>query len=262
MVGELLELALDIARETGEMLLAERPARPEVLATKSSPTDIVTSLDRAAEQLIRARIGEARPGDAILGEEGGDTPGEGRVRWVVDPIDGTVNFLYGLPAWAVSIAAELDGEIVAGVVYNVPLGELFSASKGGGAWLAGERLHCTTGVPVEAALVATGFAYGAERRRVQAEVLTTLLPTVRDIRRSGSCAIDLCSVAAGRVDAYYERGVNYWDYAAGGLVATEAGARFGSLNGRPSDADVTICADPGLYGELHELLTSIGLDRA
>jgi myo-inositol-1(or 4)-monophosphatase len=261
LVGGLLELAVDIARETGEMLLAKRPARPEVLATKSSPTDIVTALDRAAEELIRARIGEARPDDAILGEEGGDTPGEGRVRWVVDPIDGTVNFLYGLPAWAVSIAAEVDGEIVAGVVYDIPLGELFSASKGGGAWLAGERLRCNTGVPVEAALVATGFAYAAERRRIQAEVLTQVLPRVRDIRRSGSCAIDLCSVAAGRVDAYYERGVNHWDYAAGGLIAAEAGARVGRLNGRPSDVDVTICAAPGLYDELHELLTSIGLDR-
>lgn len=256
----LLELAVSIAREAGAMLLAKRPARPEVLATKSSPTDVVTELDRAAEELIRARLRHARPYDAILGEEGGETPGRG-VRWVVDPIDGTVNFLYGLPAWAVSIAAEVDGEVVAGVVHNVPLGELYTAVKGGGAWLGGERLRCNTGVPLAQALVATGFGYAAERRRIQAEVVAQVLPKVRDIRRGGSCALDLCSVAAGRVDAYYERGTNYWDWAAAGLIATEAGARFAGLHGKPAGSDFTLCAAPGLFEELHDLLAPLDPER-
>ncbi|WP_275410468.1 inositol monophosphatase family protein [Microbispora corallina] len=257
----LLALAVEIAEEAGEMLLAKRPDRPEVLATKSSPTDVVTALDRAAEELIRARIGEARPHDAILGEEGGDTPGTGRVKWVVDPIDGTVNFLYGLPDWAVSIGVEVDGEIVAGAVHNVPRGELFSASKGGGAWLRGERLSCNTGVPLDRALIATGFGYGVARRRVQAEVVAQVLPRVRDIRRIGSCALDLCAVATGRVDGYYERGANYWDHAAAGLVATEAGARVGGLNGRPVGVDMLLCAAPGLFEDLHDLLVPLDPER-
>lgn len=275
----LLELAVSIAREAGEMLLAKRLARPEVLATKSSPTDVVTALDRASEELIRTRIRQARPQDAILGEEGGETPGRSarsgpggeagtpgqdgadRVKWVVDPIDGTVNFLYGLPDWAVSIAAEVDGEIVAGVVHNVPRGEIFTAVKGGGAWLAGERLRCNTGVPLGQALVATGFGYGAERRRVQAEVLAQVVPRVRDIRRGGSCAVDLCSVAAGRVDAYYERGTNYWDWAAAGLIAAESGARFAGLNGKPANPELTLSAAPGLFEELHDLLAPLDPER-
>src|SRR4051812_9371885 len=175
------------------MLLAKRPARPEVLITKSSPTDVVTALDQASEELIRARIKAARPDDAILGEEGGSTGG-GRVRWIVDPIDGTVNFLYGVPEWAVSIAVEVDGEVIAGVVNVVPRGEIFTAAKGEGAWLEGERLRCNTGVPLERALIATGFGYESRRRKVQAEVLTHVLPRVRDIRRGGSAASDLCAV--------------------------------------------------------------------
>jgi myo-inositol-1(or 4)-monophosphatase len=257
---DLLELAERIAREAGEMLLAKRPARPEVLATKSSPTDVVTALDRASEELIRARIKEVRPDDAILGEEGGIT-GEGRVRWVVDPIDGTVNFLYGVPEWAVSIAVEVDGEVVAGVVNVVPRGEVFTAARGGGAWLAGERLRCNSGVPLEQALIATGFGYEPGRRAVQAEVLAQVLPRVRDIRRSGSAASDLCSLAAGRVDGYYERGPQEWDYAAGGLVAAEAGARLGGLHGKPCNPGLTLCAAPGLFEELHDLLAPLDPER-
>ncbi|GAA3082010.1 inositol monophosphatase family protein [Streptosporangium carneum] len=255
-----VRLAEEISREAGEMLLAKRPARPEVLATKSSPTDVVTALDRASEELIRARIRAVRPDDAILGEEGGSTGG-GRVRWIVDPIDGTVNFLYGLPEWAVSIAVEVDGEVVAGAVNVVPRGEVFTAARGEGAWLAGQRLRCNTGVPLERALIATGFGYGTGRREVQAEVLAHVLPRVRDIRRGGSAASDLCSLAAGRVDGYYERGPQYWDYAAGGLVATEAGARIGGLNGRPYSPDLTICAAPGLFEELHDLLAPLNPER-
>jgi myo-inositol-1(or 4)-monophosphatase len=265
----LLDLAVDIAREAGGMLLAKRTDRPEVVETKSSPTDVVTALDRAAEQLIRGRIRAVRPGDAILGEEGGQTPGEGgdgRFRWIVDPIDGTVNFLYGLPEWSVSIGVEADGEIVAAVVNVVPRGEVFVAEKGGGSFLlregaAAERLRCNTGVPLREALIATGFGYAAGRRAVQAEVLTHVLPRIRDIRRFGSAASDLCSVAAGRVDGYYERGSQYWDYAAGGLIATEAGARIGGLHGKPYNPDLTLCAAPGLFEDLHDLLAPLDPER-
>ncbi|OUC96860.1 inositol monophosphatase family protein [Streptosporangium minutum] len=259
-LGTFAHLAEEIAREAGEMLLAKRPARPEVLATKSSPTDVVTALDKASEELIRARLKAVRPDDAILGEEGGST-GDGRVRWIVDPIDGTVNFLYGLPDWAVSIAVEVDGEVVAGVVNVVPRGEVFTAARGEGAWLSGERLRCNTGVPLNRALIATGFGYETGRRRVQAEVLAHVVPRVRDIRRAGSAAADLCSVAAGRVDGYYERGPQVWDYAAGGLIATEAGARLGGLNGGPASPELTLCAAPGLFEELHDLLAPLDPER-
>jgi myo-inositol-1(or 4)-monophosphatase len=236
-----------------------------VTGTKSSPTDVVTEMDKASEALIRHRLLSARPGDAVLGEEGGQT-GEGRVRWIVDPLDGTVNYLYGLPDWAVSIAAEVAGSVVAGVVAVPPRRETFTAARGGGAWLlaAGSppvRLRCNAGVPLARALVATGFGYEAARRAGQGEVVGAVLPRVRDIRRGGSAAVDLCSVAAGRVDAYYERGVNYWDYAAGGLVAAEAGARLGGLGGGPAGPRMTIAADPSLYAELADLLASLRADR-
>ncbi|MFG2077707.1 inositol monophosphatase family protein [Nonomuraea maritima] len=256
-----LSLAEDIAREAGEMLLAKRPTMSRQVETKSSPTDVVTALDTASEQLIRERVRAARPGDRFLGEEGGEAPGESEVRWIVDPIDGTVNFLYGLPDWAVSIAVEVKGEVVAGVV-NVPArGEVYTAALGRGAWLGGERLRCNTGVPLAQALVATGFGYFAGRREVQGEVVAKVLPRVRDIRRGGSCAVDLCSLAAGRVDAYYERGINPWDYAAAGLIAVEAGARLGGLHGRPVGPSYALCAAPGLFEELHDLLAPLDPER-
>jgi myo-inositol-1(or 4)-monophosphatase len=254
-------LAESIAREAGDMLLAKRPTMSEVVETKSSPTDVVTALDKASEDLIRARVLAARPGDRILGEEGGEAGGDSGVRWIVDPVDGTVNFLYGLPEWAVSIAVEVDGQVVAGVVNVVPRGEVFTAALGEGAWLGGERLRCNTGVPLAQALVSTGFGYLRSRRAVQAQVLASVLPNVRDIRRGGSCAVDLCSVACGRVDAYYERGTNYWDHAAAGLIAAEAGARVGGLHGRPYGVEFTMCAAPGLFEELHDLLAPLDPER-
>ncbi|MEV0200359.1 inositol monophosphatase family protein [Nonomuraea sp. NPDC050691] len=260
-MNEFARLAEDIAREAGDMLLAKRPTMSEVVETKSSPTDVVTTLDTASERLIRTRIQEARPGDRVLGEEGGEAGGDSGVRWIVDPIDGTVNFLYGLPEWAVSIAVEVDGQVVAGVVNVVPRGEVFTAVLGEGAWLEGERLRCNTGVPLAQALVSTGFGYDARRRAVQGRVLAEVLPRVRDIRRGGSCAVDLCSVAAGRVDGYYERGVNRWDYAAAGLVAAEAGARMAGLNGKPASSELLLCAAPGLFEELHDLLAPLDPER-
>jgi myo-inositol-1(or 4)-monophosphatase len=261
---ELLAIAVEAAEAAGR-LLASRDGRVEVAATKSSPTDVVTEMDRRSEDLIRSLILAARPGDAILGEEGGQT-GDAPVRWVIDPLDGTVNYLYGLQGWAVSIAAEVSGVIVAGVV-NVPRpGEMFGATLGGGAWLdsgSGDRvmLRCGPGVPLAQALVATGFGYQAARRRVQGEVVAALLPLIRDIRRAGVASVDLCSVAMGRVDGFYERGLNYWDYAAGGLVAAEAGALVGGLGGAPASTSMTIAAGPALFGALAAELASLDAER-
>jgi myo-inositol-1(or 4)-monophosphatase len=272
----LLELACSTAVAAGRLLLG-RGGRAEVVATKSSPTDVVTEADQAAELLIRDVIRAARPHDRILGEEGGEDGGSGErsgVRWIVDPLDGTVNYLYGLPDWAVSIAAEAEGTVVAGAVFVPRRDELYSAGRGGGAWLSwgaldarGEdspqpiRLACNTGVPLGQALVATGFGYAAGRRVVQGEVLAAVLPRVRDIRRGGSAAVDLCSVASGSVDAYYERGVNLWDIAAGSLIATEAGAAVTGLHGQPPGPSMTLAAGPGLLDDLHALLAGTDPER-
>ena len=269
----LLAVATGAAREAGE-LLALPGGRVSVAATKSSPTDVVTEMDRRSEELIRARILAGRPGDAILGEEGGqtgDTAGA-PVRWVIDPLDGTVNYLYGLPDWAVSIAAEVAGEVVAGAVFVPNRGELFTATRGGGGWLesvgagragpAGRvRLRCRPGVPLDQALVATGFGYRAARRKVQGEVVAALLPQLRDIRRIGVASVDLCAVAAGRLDGFYERGLNYWDWAAGALIAAEAGAVVGGLNGAPVSSSMTVAAGPGLFGPLAEALAALDPER-
>lgn len=269
---ELLAIAVAAAREAGD-LLASREGRVRVAATKSSPTDVVTEMDRRAEDLIRARILAERPGDAILGEEGGqigDALTAGSVRWVIDPLDGTVNYLYGLHDWAVSIAAEADGQIIAGAVLVPMRNELFSAVRGGGAWLtplrqdasgARVRLRCRPGVPLDRALIATGFGYVAARRQVQGEVVAALLPRVRDIRRGGVASVDLCAVAVGRVDGYYERGLNYWDYAAGVLIATEAGAAVGDSRGGPPSTSMTVAAGPALFGPLAGALAGLDAER-
>ncbi len=277
--GDLLALAVAVATEAGDLLAAQH-GRPEVVGTKSSPTDVVTEMDEAAERLIRARILAERPEDAILGEEGGQTGGAAPVRWIVDPLDGTVNYLYGLPDWAVSIAAEASGQVVAGVVYAPRHDALYGAVAGGGAWRAAlsgsvssdsnkssdvpadrQPLACTAGVPLSRALVATGFGYERGRRVVQGQVLSAVLPRVRDIRRNGACSVDLCSLAAGNVDGYYERGVQYWDIAAGTLIAREAGAVVGGLAGKPAGPSMTIGAGPALFAELHDLLLGLDAER-
>jgi myo-inositol-1(or 4)-monophosphatase len=275
--GALLRIAMAAAGEAGRLLASWRgDERPEVVQTKSSPTDVVTEMDRRSEALITSRIRAHRPADAVLGEEGGQTAGgptgdgseagrASRVRWVVDPLDGTVNYLYGLHDWCVSIAAEVDGTVVAGVVEVPRRGETFTAVAGQGAWLRrGEArlaLHCPDGVPLGQALVGTGFGYDAGRRQIQGEVVAALLPYVRDIRRAGSAAVDLCSVAAGRLDAFYERGLNYWDFAAGGLIAREAGATVGGLAGRPESTSLTVAAGPGLYQQLEAFLGRLNPER-
>ena len=279
----LLALAVAVSCTAGRML-AERHARPAVVGTKTSMTDVVTEMDQASERLIRSQILAERPYDAILGEEGGQTGGQTRVRWIVDPLDGTVNYLYGLPDWAVSVAAEVGGLVVAGAVCAPRRDAVFWAMLGGGAWraslsgqpdpacrvgedpkarparlLAGaEPLACNDGVALEQALIATGFGYEPGRRLAQGRVLSAVLPRVRDIRRNGACAVDLCLLAAGNVDGYYERGVQDWDIAAGSLIAQEAGAVVGGLSGQPAGPSMTIAAGPALFAELHDLLT--GLD--
>jgi myo-inositol-1(or 4)-monophosphatase len=263
----LLRIALDAAGEAGRLLASWRgDGRPEVVHTKSSPTDVVTEMDRGSEALIAGRILRARPGDAVLGEEGGQTSGDSqRVRWVVDPLDGTVNYLYGLADWAVSIAAEVNGTVVAGVVEVPRHGETFTAVAGQGAWLrrggSTALVRCTSCGTLNQALVATGFGYDSGRRQVQGEVVAALLPHIRDIRRGGSAAVDLCSVAAGRVDAFYERGLNYWDYAAGSLIAREAGAVVGGLTGKTESTSMTIAAGPGLYQQLNTFLSRLNPER-
>ncbi len=256
----LLALATSLARQAGELALTMHPGiRTE--STKSSPTDVVTAADRAVEALLAAGIRDARPDDALLGEEGASGTGTTGLRWVVDPIDGTVNYLYGLPQWAVSIGVEHQGRTVVGVVLDPGKDELFTAVRGRGSFLDGRRLACTDVSELSQTLVATGFGYDARRRSAQAALLPRLLPVVRDIRRLGAGALDLCAVAAGRVDAYYEQGLSPWDMSAGRLVATEAGARVEGLRGRPADARMTLAAGPRIFPTLHDLLVEGDADR-
>ncbi|GAB2602138.1 inositol monophosphatase family protein [Streptomyces capparidis] len=255
---ELLDVALEAARRAGELLRTGRPADLGVAATKTSPIDVVTEMDIAAEKLIADCVGRRRPDDGFLGEEGASSAGTSGVRWVVDPLDGTVNYLYGLPAWAVSIAAEVDGRAVVGVVAAPMRGEVYHAVEGRGAYRDGERVHCRPTPPFEQCLIGTGFGYRAERRVHQARVVGALLPRVRDIRRAGAAAIDLCDVGCGRLDGYYERGLNPWDFAAGALFAREAGALVGGRPGEEPSGELTVAAVPGVFEELQAALEELG----
>lgn len=232
---ELLALAQEAARAAAD-LVRERAARTiEVAATKSTDTDVVTEADRASEDLIRRIVAAKRPDDAFLGEEGDDVEGSSGVRWIVDPIDGTVNFLYGIPRYAVSVAAEREGpdgerSVVAGVVIDVPRRIEFTGYRDAdGAIISrrdGKQISVAAPAPLGKRLIATGFGYDAALRRLQAQCLVRLLPQVRDIRRAGSCALDVCDVAQGTFDGYLEEGVHLWDHAAAGLIAEGAGARL------------------------------------
>jgi myo-inositol-1(or 4)-monophosphatase len=261
--AELLGIAREVARRAGELLRDGRPADLAVAATKSSPIDVVTEMDIAAEKLITGLIADRRPDDGFLGEEGASSDGTSGVRWVIDPLDGTVNYLYGLPTWSVSIAAEQDGERVVGVVAAPMRGETYHAVRGHGAWATGpwdgERpLACRPAPPLEQALVSTGFNYVTAVRTHQAEVARQLIPRLRDIRRGGSAAIDLCDLAAGRLDGYYERGLHPWDVAAGDLIAREAGALTGGRPGERPSYDLTVAATPGVFEPLQGLLEDLG----
>ncbi|HWJ07935.1 MAG TPA: inositol monophosphatase family protein [Nocardioides sp.] len=263
--GELLELALATAHEAAALVRERAAGTVEVAATKSSDIDVVTAADRATEELIRARVLAARPDDAFLGEEGDDVEGSSGVRWIVDPIDGTVNFLYGLPDYAVSIAAEVDGEVVAGVVVDVAKDDVYAGRVGdgddrGSATRNGVPLTVRGPAPLTHRLVATGFSYSRDTRAVQAAAVARLLPEVRDIRRSGSCAIDLCRVASGLLDGYVEEGVNLWDHAAAGLIARLAGARLELTTGAGGRTAVVCGPDHG-FEELLSAVRTAGLVR-
>lgn len=249
MSAALLEVALTAARAAGDLLLARADGVVGGISSKTSGTDLVSDADRDAEALVIAALRAARPGDGILAEEGGGGAGASGITWIVDPLDGTINYLWGVPQWCVSIAAA-DGEgALAGVVHDPTRGETFTAVRGGGARMGGRALAAAPGRPLAEALIATGFSYRAAERAVQAERLTRVLPAVRDVRRLGSAALDLAWVAAGRLDGYFETGLNPWDRAAGELIAREAGARVQEL-----EPGGLIAAGPGLIGPLARLV--------
>ena len=250
MPEELLRLAAGAAREAGA-LLATRFRQPATgVAAKSSATDPVTDADRDAEALLRERIGASRPGDAILGEEGGAVAGESGLRWVIDPLDGTVNFLYGLPTWSVSVACEDETGGVVGVVFDPTADELFAAVRGAGATLNGRPIAASDCGRLDHALIATGFSYRPDERAAQAGTVARILPEVRDIRRAGSAALDLCSVACGRVDGFYEIGIRHWDRAAGMLLVTESGGRSSPLPAIGGSGDGVLAAGAALHDPL------------
>ncbi|OHV03594.1 inositol monophosphatase family protein [Mycobacterium talmoniae] len=237
----------------------------DAVRTKSTPTDPVTVVDTETERLLRDRLAQLRPGDPILGEEGGGpdaASGADTVTWVIDPIDGTVNFVYDIPAYAVSVAAQVAGRSVAGAVADVVAGRVYSAGAGLGAHVTDERgrhpLRCTAVQDLSMALLGTGFGYSAQRRAAQATLLARLLPVVRDVRRIGSAALDLCMVAAGRLDAYYEHGLQLWDCAAGMLIAAEAGARVLAPEPAAGGAPLVAAAAPGVADELFAALERFG----
>jgi myo-inositol-1(or 4)-monophosphatase len=257
--GALVKLAEEVAREAGGLLLERLLWERDEVGTKTSGTDMVSEMDHASEKLILERLTATRPDDSILAEEGSGRDGTSGVRWVIDPLDGTTNYLYGYPRWSVSIAAEVGGEVVAAAVADPSLDEVFTATKGGGAFRNGEPIEHSGQDEVATALVATGFSYEPERRARQSDVLTRVLPAVRDIRRGGAASLDLCWVACGRVDAYYEATLQPWDIAAGALIASEAGAVVSNFEGEPPRAPSIFAAAPGIAEALLGLLVDAGV---
>ena len=255
---KLLALAAETALRAGRLIRRGREGQVEVAATKSSPTDVVTANDIASEQLIKEAILGVRPDDSFVGEEGEDIAGTSGVTWVADPIDGTVNYLYGIPQYAVSIAAQRDGRTVCGAVLNAASGELFTAVAGRGAWMDGAPVHVSSTASIAMALTGTGFHYRHEVRVHQATETARLLPVVRDLRRLGSAALDLCYVACGRLDAYVERGLRPWDLAAARLVVTEAGGRVEGLFGAEPGELITVAASSVLFDAFHDALVAVG----
>jgi myo-inositol-1(or 4)-monophosphatase len=255
-VDELLTVACQVAVEGGDVAAAGRRGTALEIATKSSATDLVTALDHTAEATIVARLAGLRPGDAVVGEEGTHQEGTSGVSWLIDPIDGTTNFVYGVPQWATSVAASADGAALAGAVYVPAMGELFAAARGRGATLNGEPISDSACTDVSLALVATGFGYRPDDRRRQAALVAHVIGSVRDIRRIGSAAIDLCYAACGRVDAYYEAGLSPWDVAAGELIAREAGCRSGDFDGGPPVANRLLVATPAIFDDLVGLISA------
>ena len=247
-----------MACEAGALILAARAGGVSDVGTKSTGTDMVTEHDRASELLIVRLLRDARPGDGLLGEEGADQPSTTGITWVVDPIDGTTNFLYGLPGYAVSVAAVDEHGPVAGAVHTPVWGDTWTAARGAGAARNGRPARCGTATDLRQALVATGFGYAAHDREGQARVLTTVLPRVRDIRRFGAASVDLCFAGDGRVDAYFEINLKPWDLSAGALVAAEAGCVVTDFAGGPPGEHGVVAANPGLHEQLIGLLAEAG----
>jgi myo-inositol-1(or 4)-monophosphatase len=249
-----MELAERAARAAGEVLMSYYGRPPKGVDSKSSETDLVSDADRDAERLIRELLEAERPEDGLIAEEGSRSESESGRRWIVDPLDGTVNFLYGFPAWGVSIALEDEQGLALGLVLDPVRPELFAAVRGEGATLDGATIRVSGRTELARALIATGFSYEAERRAAQAELLLSVLPQVRDIRRVGAAALDLCQVASGRVDAFYERGLQRWDEAAGRLIIEEAGGVVKELGGEP--AGLMAAGSPELLSSLYELVSA------
>jgi myo-inositol-1(or 4)-monophosphatase len=258
-IRTLREHAVRVAGEAAALVADTRKSGPAGVTTKSTETDVVTAGDRASERLIRERLAELWPGVPVIGEEEGGAAPAGGLAWVVDPIDGTVNYLYGYPWYGVSVAAQLDGVSVAGAIVEPATGRVWEASRGQGAWRDGQPLSVSGATRVELSLVATGFAYSAQRRASQAALWARMLPRVRDVRRAGASSLDLCAVAAGWVDAYVEHGLHRWDWAAGALIAEEAGAVV-RLPGTAGDlgADAVFAAAPGIAARLRDALVESG----
>jgi myo-inositol-1(or 4)-monophosphatase len=257
---ELLDLAVDIAREAGELAARRRQAGVSIAATKSALADIVTEADREVEKLIRRRLEDVRPDDGFLGEESGAGESRSGLTWVVDPIDGTVNYAYGIPAYAVSIAV-VEGvptpeewTALAGVVFNPVSGELFRAARGQGAWLGDRPLAVNDPISPAGALLATGFGYDPATHAGDLARLSKVMPLARDIRRMGAASLDLASVAAGRLDGYFERGLHPWDHAAGALLVQEAGGFVSGIGGGPVGRAMTIAAGRDLFDRLLDVI--------
>lgn len=254
---ELAGLAVDVAERAAVIVERARSGTVRVTGTKSSDTDLVTATDREVEEFIVAALSAARPDDAILGEETGRHSGTSGVTWIIDPIDGTTNFYYDLPGFNISIAAAHQGRVVASAVADPVRGETFRAARGAGATCNGRPLGGGSTTDLARALITTGFSYEPARRRAQAEVVTELIDRVRDIRRLGAAALDLCHVAAGRVDGYFESGLAPWDLAAGGLIASEAGCVLAGPGGDPPDGRLVVAASQTIAGDLTELLDEV-----
>ncbi len=262
----LVEVAVQVGREAADLVQSMRSLAVSEVDTKSTITDVVTAADRASERLVRERLAVLRPGEPVIGEEeGGGAEGGGVVdglSWVVDPIDGTVNYLYGIPHYAVSIAAQVDGVSVAAAVVEPSSGRIWTAGAGLGAWLDGRRLAVSGAERLDVSLLGYGFAYRAERRQRQAETWAGMATLVRDIRRAGAASLDLCAVAAGRLDAYAEHALGRWDWAGGALLAREAGAVVHLPGEAPElGADATFAATPGIADALYEALVTHGFGK-
>ncbi|SES27103.1 inositol monophosphatase family protein [Lentzea albida] len=257
----LVDIATAIGREAGALVQRMRASAVVSFDTKSTSTDVVTAADRASEQLVRTRLSELRPGEPVLGEEEGGTVVEG-LTWVVDPIDGTVNYLYGIPWYSVSIAAQLDGESVAGAVFEPATGRMWTAARGYGSFLDGVPLGVSATTDLSLSLLGYGFAYRPERRQRQADTWAGMATRVRDLRRAGAASLDLCSVASGRLDAYAEHGLGRWDWAAGGLIAAEAGAVVRLPGSSPElGEDATFAAAPGIADAMYGALAECGFGK-